>query len=207
MTVPAWSMSGEILGACNCAWGCPCNFDAPPTYGHCEGTYVLSIEVGRFGDVPLDSVVFAWSGHSPGPIHEGGGREFLVIDESAGAAQRDAIETLWRGGGVGSPFDEFASVRAETYDTVIAPIDLQLNGIRSTVRVRGEAELDLRFSPIVNPVTGDEEQLYLDKPTGFTSLRSEMGMTTTATLSSADLAYDISGNYAEHAKFSYSGPG
>ena len=37
--VPAWSMAGQIIGACNCAWGCPCNFDAPPTYGHCDRVY------------------------------------------------------------------------------------------------------------------------------------------------------------------------
>lgn len=199
-------MTGEILGACNCDWGCPCNFDAPPTYGHCEGVYVLAIEEGHLGDVSLEGVVFAWPGHSPGPIHEGGGKEFLILDEGSTPAQREAIELLWRGGGVGSPFDEFASVRADVFETVVAPIEIELDGIRSTVRVRGDARLELQLSPIVNPVTGDEEQVFLDKPTGFTSLRSEMGMSTVATLTSEGIVWDIGGKYAEHGRFSYAGP-
>src|SRR5215471_113169 len=29
----AYHIKGVLLGACNCDWGCPCNFEAPPTYG------------------------------------------------------------------------------------------------------------------------------------------------------------------------------
>src|SRR5262252_6759515 len=28
-----YHLKGVLLGACNCDWGCPCNFEAPPTYG------------------------------------------------------------------------------------------------------------------------------------------------------------------------------
>jgi hypothetical protein len=58
----------------------------------------------------------------------------------------------------------------------------------------------------VNPVTGDHEELYLDKPTGFTSTRSEMGMSTVGTLTSPGVTWDITGKYAEYAEFAYSGP-
>jgi hypothetical protein len=26
-----------FLDACNCDWGCPCQFNAKPTHGNCEG--------------------------------------------------------------------------------------------------------------------------------------------------------------------------
>ena len=26
-----YHFSGVMLGACSCDWGCPCNFEAPPT--------------------------------------------------------------------------------------------------------------------------------------------------------------------------------
>ena len=45
-----WSMKGVILGECNCDWGCPCNFDVAPTYGHCDGVYVWAVEEGRSAD-------------------------------------------------------------------------------------------------------------------------------------------------------------
>jgi hypothetical protein len=40
MSTPAktpWRIVGEQIGSCNCAWGCPCQFNALPTYGQCEG--------------------------------------------------------------------------------------------------------------------------------------------------------------------------
>ena len=26
-----WRLTGEEMSNCNCAWGCPCQFNAPPT--------------------------------------------------------------------------------------------------------------------------------------------------------------------------------
>jgi hypothetical protein len=204
--VPDWCMKGEILGTCNCDWGCPCNFDAPPTHGHCDGVYAFVVHEGRYGDVVLGGVAFAWGGHSPGPIHHGEGMDLLVLDEASSVEQRDAIETLWHGGGVGSPFDEFASVRATALGPIIAPIEFELAGMNSRFRVAGGALLDLAMSRVRNPVTGEEEELYLDKPTGFTSKRSELGTTEVSMFVSHDLAFDVSGKYGEWARFSYRGP-
>jgi len=204
--VPGWFMNGEILGMCNCDWGCPCNFDAPPTYGHCDGVYTLVVHEGRFGDVDLAGAVFIMGGHSPGPIHEGGGTDILVLDERLSREQRDAIHRLWLGGGVGSPFDEFASVNETRFDPIVAPVEVRLDGIRSKVRVSDGAVLEADLSPVRNPVTGEEEEMFLDKPTGFTSKRTELGMTEVARFASTHLSFDVSGMYAEHGDFSYEGP-
>src|SRR5437588_12241586 len=110
--VPPWFLRGELVGACNCDWGCPCTFDAPPTYGFCDGLYATHVAEGSYGDVSLDGVKFVWGGHSPGPVHEGGAVDVLILDESMTPEQRAAIERLVAGGGVGEPFDIFASVRA-----------------------------------------------------------------------------------------------
>ena len=203
-TVPAWYMSGDILGACNCDWGCPCNFDARPTHGFCEGSYVLVVREGRFGEVVLDGVVFLMGGRSPGPIHEGNGNAFLIVDERATPEQRDALVRLWRGDGVGMPFEGFAEFTTEWFDPIFAPVEARVDGVRSTVKVEGIYELTM--SRIPNPVTGDEEEIYLDKPTGFTSLRSEMGNAVTERLSTPGLSFEHSDTYAEHGEFNYSGP-
>ena len=50
------------------------------------------INEGGFGDTSLEGVRFAWAGLWPGPIHEGGGTRLTVVDESASAEQREAIE-------------------------------------------------------------------------------------------------------------------
>ncbi|HLB61161.1 MAG TPA: DUF1326 domain-containing protein [Actinomycetota bacterium] len=204
--VPSWHMKGEILGTCNCDWGCPCNFDAPPTFGYCDGVYGLVIREGRFGGVDLGGVRFAWGGHSPGPIHEGGLVEVLMLDDASTPEQREAIQTLWNGGGVGSPFDEFASLRATPLGPLVAPIEVELAGMDSRFRVAGGAVFDLALTRVKNPVTGEEEELYLDKPTGFTSTRSELGTSEVSMFVSHDMSFDLSGKYAEWAEFSYRGP-
>jgi hypothetical protein len=205
-SIPQWFLRGDLVGACNCDWGCPCNFDAPPTYGTCDGFYARLVAEGRFGHVSLDGVKFLTGGHSPGPVHEGGATDVLILDEAMTQEQRAAIERLHEGGGVGEPFDIFASIRARVLPTVVAPIEFVADGIRSRVSVAGGSILELSISRIANPVTGQEEEIYVDKLTGFTANRSEMGTSLTHLFRGGELSWDHSGKYAEYCRFDYSGP-
>jgi hypothetical protein len=204
--VEPWTMKGALLGACNCDWGCPCNFDAPPTYGHCEGVYTWHVEEGRYGDVSLDGVNFGWGGRSPGALHEGHGTAVVVIDEAAGPEQRSAVETIARSGEAGLPFDIFASITETWLDTIITPIEVELAGINSKVAMSGGSLYELVMSRIKNPVTGDEEELYLDKPTGFTATRAELGNSIVERFKANGLSWENAGRYAEYSEFEYSGP-
>lgn len=201
-----WRLTGSLLGACNCDWGCPCSFDARPTYGGCNGVYAWVVKEGQFGDVRLDGLALVGAGSHPGPIHLGHGTSVTIMDERASPDQRKAIETLRRGEGVGLPFDIFAKVVERWLPTVYAPFEVQLNGIRSRLRVGGGKLYDLALSRIKNPVTSAEEELYLDKPTGFTAKRSEIGMSLVAKLNVPGMAYDNSGKYGEYSEFAYAGP-
>jgi len=42
----SWTMNGTVLIACNCDYGCPCNFNALPTAGKCEGEWTWHVEQG-----------------------------------------------------------------------------------------------------------------------------------------------------------------
>src|ERR1700674_5015013 len=92
-----WSMRGTLLGACSCDWGCPCSFDAPPTRGFCEGTYVWHIEDGNFGDVSLNGLTWAWCGKSPAALHLGNVTGLTVVDAKADSRQRAALEIIAEG--------------------------------------------------------------------------------------------------------------
>jgi hypothetical protein len=205
--VERWTMSGAILGACNCDWGCPCNFDAPPTYGHCEGMYTWVVRDGCYGDVPLDGLTFCWGGYSPGPMHEGNGTAVVVVDSEATPDQCGAVETLTRSGEAGLPWDILNSVTTTWLPTIMAPIEVELDGIRSSVRVGSGEIYELRLSRIPNPVTGEEEELYLDKPTGFTSLKAELGSSVVDRFRCEGLSWESpGGRYGEYSDFSYAGP-
>jgi len=86
MSTPAqtsWRMAGEEAASCNCAWGCPCQFNALPTHGRCEAFVGFQIREGHFGTTRLDGVRFAFIFWWPGPMHEGHGTRQLIIDEQA----------------------------------------------------------------------------------------------------------------------------
>src|SRR5207245_4555519 len=107
--VSEWRMSGSLLGECNCDWGCPCSFAAPPSHGSCRGVYTWIIDKGAYGDVKLDGLGVALPGIWPGAVHLGHGTQLVLIDGRATPAQRKALETLGKGD-AGGPFAVFASV-------------------------------------------------------------------------------------------------
>jgi hypothetical protein len=63
-------MQGVEFINCNCAWGCPCQFNSLPTYGDCRALGFGQIEQGRYGDVPLDGLrwAYCWLGRRPSTL-------------------------------------------------------------------------------------------------------------------------------------------
>jgi hypothetical protein len=92
-----WEIKGREFGNCNCDYGCPCQFNALPTHGHCRGLAVFDIEQGFHGTARLDGLrcagIFRW----PGPIHEGKGEGLHIIDRRATPEQREALLRILRG--------------------------------------------------------------------------------------------------------------
>ncbi len=200
-TGTTWHLKGSIVGACNCDWGCPCNFDAPPTYGHCNGAYVWQIEEGRFGDVGLNGLCIGWVGESPGAMHLGHGTAQKIIDDRADEGQRAALLSLLSGK-YGGPFEILASVTEKELEPIIAPFKTVIDGLSSHVSVPKVLELGL--ASIRNPVTGKPEELKLLKGTGFTSTDTELGSTTVYRFTGG-FCHEHSGKYGEFANFEYQG--
>lgn len=200
-TTTIWHLKGSILGACNCDWGCPCNFDAPPTYGHCNGTYVWQIREGRFGEVKLDGLCMGWVGESPGAMHLGHGVAQKIIDEHADDRQRAALLSLLSGE-FGGPFEILASVTETELDPIIAPFETVIDGLSSRVSV--PEVLELALAVIKNPVTGETEELKLLKGTGFTSTDTDLCSTAVYRFTGG-FSHEHSGKYGEFANFEYQG--
>jgi len=171
-----WMIRGPIVGACSCAYGCPCEFMARPTHGDCFGLEIMEIAEGHFADVRLDGLrhgaLYRW----PGPVHEGKGVAQGVIDARATAAQREALLTILGGKEQvpTSKFNIYGSTIEREIDPVFAPIelDLDLAGRRASARVPGILELTLE--PIRNPVTGKVFPAAIVLPEGFEYRRAEM---------------------------------
>ena len=50
MPLTEWRLKGDWIKNCNCAFGCPCDFNARPTNGNCTGLVGMHIADGHFGE-------------------------------------------------------------------------------------------------------------------------------------------------------------
>lgn len=51
-----WSVKANYAESCSCAPSCPCVFGSKPTRGFCDGTSLVEITKGHYGDVNLDGI-------------------------------------------------------------------------------------------------------------------------------------------------------
>jgi hypothetical protein len=203
MTIPSWSLRGTIMIACNCDYGCPCNFNALPTHGHCEGGWTWQIADGSFGEVSLAGLNFTVMAQWPGAIHEGNGQALILIDERADDAQRAAIETLV-GGDAGGPW----GVLAWTWPTIDGPhavaYEIEPDGVG--FRMRAGEYVEVESGPIRNPVTGAEVSPGIVLPQGIMTKRADLGSSRRFRVSSG-ISFEHEDRYTAVGSFEYAGPG
>ncbi|HUG46331.1 MAG TPA: DUF1326 domain-containing protein, partial [Sphingomicrobium sp.] len=56
MTETKWTIKGREFVHCNCAAGCPCQFNSLPTNGDCKAVAAIHIEEGHHGDTDLSGL-------------------------------------------------------------------------------------------------------------------------------------------------------
>jgi hypothetical protein len=196
-----WTMTGTVLVACNCEYGCPCNFQALPSHGKCEGQWTWHVDDGAYDDVRLDGLTFTLSVNWPGAIHEGDGEGVLLVDERADDRQRSAILTLVKGE-AGGPWGVLGWTWPTLHGPVAVPYDLRLDGIRS--RVRAGDDFELESEPIRNPVTGAEITPGIVLPQGTVLKEAQLGSSKTYRVDPLGIEY--SGRYTATGPFDYRGP-
>src|SRR5207248_2978436 len=139
--VTNWMMKGQIIIACNCDYGCPCNVNGRPSTGKCEGGWTWRIDSGHYGATSLDGLAFSIFADWPGAIHEGGGKAIAFFDDRADDAQRDALVALARGD-AGGPWGVFATTY-ELDEPRSSAFDVEVDGERSRYVIAEGAELQV----------------------------------------------------------------
>ena len=157
-------LKGREFNNCNCAYGCPCQFNALPTHGYCHAVLGCDIEQGYHGDTKLDGLKFAGSVSWPDAIHQGHGQVQPIVDERAAPAQREAILRILSGLDTepgATIFQVFSTTYERVHDPIFAKIDFDVDveGRRATLKV--PAVIEARGEPIRNPVTGDEHHVRI----------------------------------------------
>lgn len=160
-----WNFEADFIQACNCDYGCPCEFSAPPTKGHCDGMGAWRINRGNYGDVKLDGLGVAFAAHWPKAIHEGGGTCGLMFDERASPQQREALLTICSGQAGGMPFEIIVTTFSKLLEPQYVPFKFNFDGRNSSVQVG--SLMNVAVEPIKNPVTGQPESVRIEHSTGF----------------------------------------
>jgi hypothetical protein len=177
-----WSITGPHVVNCNCNYGCPCQFNALPTYRACLAIAGWKIEEGHLGDTRLDGLsainIWAW----PGAVHEGDGSMLSIIDVRADEAQRKALAAILQGeeaepGAV--MLQIYRSMCIVCYEPRFEPIELEIDVEGRTARLEVPGLIETVVEPIRNPVTGAIHRARIDLPMGKEYHLSEIASGTT----------------------------
>lgn len=171
-----WMIEGPKIGACSCAYGCPCEFNARPTHESCEGLEAHRIDEGYFGSVRLDGLVIGARYRWPGPVHEGGGTAQGLVDVRATPEQRDALVQIMSGKEQepNTAFNIYGSTIARELDLIVAPIEFSADFKARTGGFRVPGVMEMSLEPIRNPVTGAPHFAQIRLPNGFEFREAEM---------------------------------
>jgi hypothetical protein len=203
-----WQIEAVTFGSCNCDYGCPCQFERPPSHGQCRGFEVGRIGRGHFGDVRLDNLCFALIYAWPGAVFEGNGAMRAIVDERADALQRKALVTVLHGGETEpgkTHWWVFHAMASTVYDPIFEPIEFVVDIDRRTARVSVAGMLESTGRPIVSPATGREHRVRIDIPAGIEFEIAEIGSATTK--ASAPIELDLNDTYGQFNAIRHSGKG
>jgi hypothetical protein len=171
-----WRLEGEWIKNCTCAYGCPCDFNARPTHGSCQGLLGMRIARGHFENTKLDGLTFIVTVRFPGPLHEGNGQAQPIIDERASAEQREALFHIMSGkhSAEGTLFHIFSLIVSQMHDPVFAPVEFEFDKDNRTARLSFAGVLETEVQPIRNPVTGAAHRVRVVMPEGFEHIEGEI---------------------------------
>jgi len=205
-----WYVEGVTFGNCNCAYGCPCQFEALPTHGNCRGYEAMRIAKGHFGDVDLAGVKYAVLYAWPGPIFEGKGEFQVVIDVSATDAQRKALETVLQGGETeegATHWWVFRAMSDTVHPTLYKPIEYEVNLEARTGRTSIPGVLESTGRPIRPPHSEGEHRVRIEIPNGIEFEVAEIGSATSRTGPESAIKLDLADSYGQFNVLRHSGRG
>lgn len=200
MAYVEWEIKGREFANCNCAYGCPCQFNALPTHGHCRAVAGFAIDEGHFGDVRLDGLRAAIMGKWPGPIHEGGGTWQAIIDQRANEAQRAALAKILYGQETepgATMWNIFTAMASTVLEPLYAEIQFEVDIEQRHAHLLAPGLIESAGEPLRNPVTKTESRARIDIVDGFEFTIAEIGSGTSKVTGA--VAMDLAASHGQFA--------
>lgn len=144
----AWNLSGSYFESCSCELMCPCNLslDHGATYDFCRVTLVFNITSGEIDGTDISARTVVLIADTPKVMTDGNWRLGVYVDDGAGDEEFGKLAKVF-GGELGGPMAGLAPLVGEVLGVERAPITVEENGLRHSVRV-GDA-IDLEIEDVV----------------------------------------------------------
>jgi hypothetical protein len=200
----SWELEIDHLMACNCNFGCPCSFEAPPTYETCEAALAYQVVEGHYDNISLNGLKWVLSAYWPGPLHERNGHGVVYLDENSKGEQREALKAIATGN-AGGPIGIFMSTITAGLEVRVGVIGFHAAGKKSWFSVPEEVEV--AFGPIRNPVSGEEHNASALLPDGMLAKKEDYYSADSFSVNSADnLRFEYPGRNALYFNHVWKGP-
>jgi len=205
MADPKWTLRGEYMESCNCDYLCPCiytNPQGPVTYDHCTAALVFRIDAGNFGDTKLDGLKFALVIRSGKVMADGNWIFAAVVDERAGAAQRQALAAIASGQAGGPPGFIRENLVSDFRGVEYKPIEFTLDGLKRSTVIPGVVSFEIEG---VTPRRPSDEPIYIDNTAHPAGRRLALARTKELHMHGFGLDMDLAGrgNNGHFAPFSW----
>jgi hypothetical protein len=162
-----WYMEGPWFKNCNCAPGCPCDFNQYPTQGHCEGLVAMRIDKGHFGDVDLSGLCWAGLVRWPGALHEGNGELQPVLDAKASGEQLEALGGALSGKNGDTLMEIIAFICPTVHEPIVADFEFEFDLDNRTGRIRAGDVLETEVDTLRGIDPPDPYRVIVRIPNGF----------------------------------------
>jgi hypothetical protein len=166
----AWNLKGTYVETCSCELMCPCNlsFDHGATYDFCRVTLAFDIREGEIDGTDIGGRRVVAIADTPKVMTEGNWKLGLFVDDDATDEQVEKLAQVFSGQ-LGGPMAGLAPLVGEVLGVERAPIEVQHDGLRHSVRVGDGIDFEIedivpfgvedgrpiRFDGMFHPVGSD----------------------------------------------------
>ncbi|MCD6036616.1 MAG: hypothetical protein K0S67_500 [Nitrososphaeraceae archaeon] len=190
-TTTKWKIHAYFLDACNCDWGCPCQFNAtwpgPIHEGHGKASYYIDNRADEKQFEALSNIITGKAGGGPFAVYASTIEEFQEPKR--------------------------ASVKFQTKDirSRIAVFAAEIRGGHKEKR-RGQQSTkedtiaEAWLEPIRNPVTGKVHRAIIEIPEGFESSRMDQASIKKLVANDGYLDFRYEGTYGSFSENVWKGP-
>ena len=139
----AYQLEGQLLEVCTCKAVCPCWVGEDPDGGKCDGVLGWHVNKGVVNGTDVSGCSLIILTHIPGNILKGNWKVRVYINDSATAAQKDALLSVWTGK-LGGPVADLAKLVGQVDAVEQVPITFEVKGASGRLLVGNVIEAALQ---------------------------------------------------------------